>query len=164
PARTRPTHARRRTGPPPPTRPRAPERGGLSALGRPYCRRLLASVRRGMHQDGHGSGEDLLVDEEDHRGDVEHDERGEGQPYHPLSALGPLIGDPAAHWWHPEKDQREADRDGPVEALVEDRVTLAVRCPQGLEPVEQQQVHDGEEPDAVGHPLQLLPVLAELAL
>src|SRR5215470_6016969 len=117
-----------------------------------------------MDHDGHGAGEDLLVDDEDHRGDVEQDERGEGSPHYPLPALGTQLGDPAPYRRQPENDQREADRDGPVEALVEDWVTVAVRRAEGLEPVEQQQVHDGEEPDDVRHPLQLLPVPSEFAL
>src|SRR5262249_434050 len=52
--------------------------------GRPFRSQSLASVRRGIEREGHGSGEDLLVDDEGHRGDVEHDERREGSPHHPL--------------------------------------------------------------------------------
>src|SRR5215471_5113454 len=53
----------------------------------------LASVRGWMERKGHGSGEDLLVDDEGHRGEVEHGERREGHPDQPLPALRPLLGD-----------------------------------------------------------------------
>src|SRR5215469_18134584 len=128
-----------------------------------YCQ-PLASVRRGMEREGHGAGEDLLVDDEGHRGDVEHGERREGEVHRPLPALRTLLDDPAPYRRQPENDQGDADRECLVEALVEDGHAIPISRAEGREPVEQQQVHDGEEPDDVGHPLQLLPVLAELPL
>src|SRR6185312_8453548 len=50
--------------------------------GRPCRCQSLASVRRGIEREGHGAGEDLLVDDEGHRGDVEHGERREREVHH----------------------------------------------------------------------------------
>src|SRR5215468_5825549 len=110
----------RRIGFLPLTPPRTHEGRPAYLAGRPCRCQSLASVRRGIEREGHRAGEDLLVDDEAHRGDVEHDERREGRPYHPLSALRPVLGNPAPYRRQPENDQRDADRDRLVEAMVED--------------------------------------------
>jgi hypothetical protein len=48
-----------------------------------------------MHRNDLHSGEDLLVDDEGHRGDVEDGQRRDGEPHQPLPAFRPLPNDPA---------------------------------------------------------------------
>src|SRR6266516_7648667 len=123
-----------------------------------------ASVFQGINGNGADPLENLLVDDEGEPEDVQHSERHDDKPYQPRPAFCPLLGDPAPHRRQPENDQRDADGDGLIEALVEDGVAIPVRCAEGLEPVKQQQVKEDESPDDVGHPLQPLPVLPEFAL
>jgi len=102
-----------------------------------------------MQRYGHGSRKDLLIDDEGHRGDVEHRERRSGKPYQPLPALGSLLDDPTPHRRQPEDNQWDADRDGLIEALVEDGITIAVSGAERLEAIKQQQVKDDESPDLI---------------
>src|SRR5438128_1629729 len=76
----------------------AARRAGRSPLSWPS----LVSVRGWIERKGHESGEDLLVDDEGHCGDIEHGKRREGHPHYPLPALRPLLGDPAPHRRQPE--------------------------------------------------------------
>src|SRR6266550_742189 len=117
-----------------------------------------------MNRKGEDSLEDLLVDDVSEPEDIQRSKRHDGKPYQQRPAYRPLLNDPAAHRRQPEHDQRDAYGDGLVEALVEDRVAISLRCAEGPEPVEQQQMKEDESPDDVGHPLQPLPVLPELAL
>src|SRR6476646_5016818 len=58
------------------------------------CYRQLASVRWRIQRYGHGTGEDLLVDDEGHRGEIEQGKRRDGKPDKPLSAFRALLDDP----------------------------------------------------------------------
>src|SRR5271170_723102 len=163
----------RSTGPPPPTAtsagtsrtsPGSAPTWPAACASRPAwaaSQRASRSVRRGTHGEGLGSGEDLLVQDEREAEDVERGHGRDGQPHLPLLAGRSRVGDPASHWRQPEDDQRDADGDGLVEALVEDGVAVSLRPAEGREVVEQQQVQDDERPEDVGRPLQPLPVPAQ---
>src|SRR5215475_11634541 len=60
-----------------------------------------------------------------------------------------------------EKDQRSADGQNLVEALMENRITVTLRSVEGMESVEQPQVDDDQRPDDIGHLLHGLPVLTQ---
>src|SRR5215475_9033603 len=70
-------------------------RAARLAGGPPLFLPSLASVLDSLQLEGLHAYEKLIVDDEDHRGEIEHDERREGCPHHPLPSLGPLLGDPA---------------------------------------------------------------------
>src|SRR6266851_1676614 len=122
------------------------------------------SVGGRMHCDDLGSRKDLLVDDEDESDDIQHGKRREGKPYFPLLAGRPLLGDPAPNRRQPENDQRNADFNGLIDTLMENGITVPIRCAKGRESVEQQQVQDDHSPDNVCRRLQPFPVLPELPL
>src|SRR3984885_3056351 len=126
--------------------------------------RCFCSVRWRIQRQDLEPGEDLLVDDEREGEQVQGDHRREGAPYLPLLAGRALLGSPALHRRQPEQDQRAADGQDLIEALVEYGVSIALRPVEGMESVEQCQMKRDHAPEEVGQLLQLLPVRPELPL
>src|SRR6202161_1024213 len=126
--------------------------------------RYFCSVRWRIQRHDLEPGEDLLVDDEREGEQVQGGHRRNGAPYLPLLAGRALVGNPAPHRRQPQQDQREADGQDLIKALVEHGVAVTLRPIEGMESVEQRQMEDDHAPDQVGQLLQLLPVRPELPL
>src|ERR1700685_2474829 len=129
----------------------------------------LSSFGAGVLAEGADSLEDLLVHDEDEPENEERENRRDRQVHQPVPPFALASGDPALHRREPEGEQEETAHRILVEALMEDGITVASEAgavAPVLEPeaFEQHQVGGKQSPDDIDEPVQLLPVLAELAL